>query len=40
MDYVLANEGKIGFESVLKGIGEFNKKKSGAKKLVVRLSAE
>jgi hypothetical protein len=38
LDYVLANDGKVGFDSVLKGLEEFNTKKSDGKKLVVRVS--
>lgn len=38
LDYVSANGGKVGFESVLKGLEEFNTKKSGVKKIVARLS--
>lgn len=40
LDYVSANGGKVGFESVLKGLEEFNAKKSGVKKIVVRLSSD
>jgi hypothetical protein len=38
--YVVANDGKAGFESVLKGLEEFNTKKSDGKKLVVRVSPD
>ena len=38
--YVKANNGKVGFESLLKGLEEFNTKKSDGKKLIVRVSAD
>jgi len=40
LDYVLANRGEPGLKSVLKGLEEFNAKKSAVKKLVVRVSAD
>jgi hypothetical protein len=38
--YVTANGGKVGFESVLKGVEEFNTKKSDGRKLTARVSVD
>ena len=38
--YVLANDGKIGFESVLKGLKEFSTKKSDGRKLIARVKID
>lgn len=38
--YVAASEGKVGFDSVLKALEEFNTKKSDGRKLIARVSAD
>ena len=38
--YIEANGGEVGFESVLKGLEEFNTKKSDGRKLIVRVSVD
>lgn len=38
--YIAANEGKVGFDSVLKALEELNTKKSDGRKLIARVSVD